>query len=719
MCKWLCLAGLCALVRTAAAQPAESVLENGTLRIVIRGALVTSLYDKQRGREYITPEPDASVGLLRVLLVKDDKPVGEVDAVQLRVGPVQRRNDAVTIAFEGARVRAEVRVEFSGAPGEARWAISVQPKEADVAVGRVDFPVLQMRRPLDGAGDQFLVPVAEGRLFTPSRASLWRTYPTDMAAQMVAYYGPGGGCLLWADDTEGSVKSFGFQAHGRPRMAVQVRHRMPYVPAKRWEPAYHVRTTFCDGAWQAAADIYRAWQSGQFWCKTKLRDRTDIPPLLHHPPLCISSQLTRETLDDLPARLASYRKRFGVPLIYRPLGWEKHDNWVGIDYFPPSVGAGQFRRLAERLLRDEMYLCGFISGYHWTYASETATAEVNRRLAQYFEQHRGPQVCERGPDGELAERVAEVRHLRNVCRGTDFGRQFLQETSRRLLDLGVTSIHDDQDPGPRPDGIVSCFDRSHGHPVPCGPWSTRVMVEAFSEIRAEASRRGAKHFLLTKEYDAELFNMILHGYQNRNFHDSVIPQLVPLVQYLNHEYIPVIFGWVTATDKSIRSLAAMCVYGQVPCLAFWGAPAEPVDALPEDAAAFLDDYFAAMAGHAKRYLLYGKMLRPMVSDVPEVTKEQRRWKRQVFDPPRLLRLPLVIQSAWEDEEGDVGVFAVNLSAEELEVACQAPADGAWRATYYVGGTKAAAHDVEPGVAAGWTLAPGRLHSLVFSRRRPE
>ncbi len=163
----------------------------------------------------------------------------------------------------------------------------------------------------------------------------------------------------------------------------------------------------------------------------------------------------------------------------------------------------------------------------------------------------------------------------------------------------------------------------------------------------------------------------------------------------------------------------MCVYGQVPCLAFWGAPAEPVDALPEDAAAFLDDYFAAMAAHAKRYLLYGKMLRPMVSDVPEVTKEQRRWKRQVFDPPRLLRLPLVIQSAWEDEEGDVGVFAVNLLTEELRIACPAPGDGLWRATYYVGGTKVAAQDIEPGGAVAWALVPGRLHGLVFSRRRPE
>jgi len=695
------------------------VLENETARVAIRGALVTSLYDKQRDREYIAPEPDAGVGLFRVLLVKDDKPAGEVDATQMSAGPVQRADDALTLPFDGARVSAEVRVELRGAPGEAGWSISVQPKEADAAVGRVDFPVLQMRRPLDGAGDQFLVPAAEGRLFTPSRASLWRTYPTDMAAQMVAYYGSGGGCLLWTDDTDGNVKSFGFQAHGRPRVAVQVRHRMPYQPARRWQWPYSVRTTFCDGAWQAAADIYRAWQSGQFWCKTKLRDRTDIPPLLRHPPLCISSQLTRESLDDLPARLASYRKRFGVPLIYRPLGWEKHDNWVGIDYFPPSIGAGQFGEVSERLLRDEMYLCGFISGYHWTYTSETATPEVNRRLAQYFEQHRGPEVCERGSDGELAERVAEGRHLRNVCRGTDFGKQFLQETSRHFLELGVSCIHDDQDPGPRPDGIVSCFERSHGHPVPCGTWSSGVMVQAFNEIKAEASRRGVRNFLLTKEYDAELFNMILHGYQTRNFHDSTIPQLVPLVQYLNHEYIPVIFGWVTATDRSIRNLAAMCVYGQVPCLAFWGAPAEPVDALPENAAAFLDDYFSAMRGHAKRYLLYGKMLRPMVPDVPEVTKEQRRWKRQVFDPPRVLRLPVVIQSAWEDEAGDVGVFAVNLSAEELEVACQAPGDGAWRATYYVGGRKTAAQNVEAGVAAGWTLAPGRLHSLVLSRRRPE
>ena len=291
----------------------------------------------------------------------------------------------------------------------------------------------------------------------------------------------------------------------------------------------------------------------------------------------------------------------------------------------------------------------FISGYTWTRASKQLSKDTNQSLERYFDQYGGPDVCERGPKGNVTDPGRDIggRQLRYICRGSAFGRDFLQNTASQMLELGATCVHDDQDRGPRPDGIVACYDRSHGHPVPCGPWSTQVMLRAFDQIKADAASRGIEDSLLTKEFNTELFNMALHAYQDRPFNQHMNPTLVPLVQYLNHEYLPIIYGFVTAENRDLRALAAMCVYGQVPSMAFWNAAMQPVDSLPEPAVAFLDDYFNAMRVYAKPYLLYGKMLRPMLTEIPTVTIKQQRFGRQVFDPPRQVRLPQVVQSAWQ------------------------------------------------------------------------
>ena len=64
---------------------------------------------------------------------------------------------------------------------------------------------------------------------------------------------------------------------------------------------------------------------------------------------------------------------------------------------------------------------------------------------------------------------------------------------------------------------------------------------------------------------------------------------MPLAQYLYHENIPVMFGWVTAGSPSTWELAAMLVYGQIPSLAFWNAPAEEPASIPAVSQSILTD----------------------------------------------------------------------------------------------------------------------------------
>ena len=337
-------------------------------------------------------------------------------------------------------------------------------------------------------------------------------------------------------------------------------------------------------------------------------------------------------------------------------------------------------------------------------------------LAEFFEQKDGAKVASEvatancwlsRPKAGTATVYVEARPL--VA-------SFFPDTARSLFDLGVTIIHDDQDHGPYPDGVESCFDAKHGHPVPCGPWSTAATRESFREIRAEAARRGLTDFFLTKESCSELLNMDLHAYQARFFHESSTPGLVPLAQYLYHEQIPVIFGWVTANSRSTWELAAMLVYGQVPSLAFWNSTAEPPDAVPPGGLVLLDDYFAAMKTHARPFLLYGRMRRPLIVDAPTVRKEIRQIRGRELRQPQVINMPLVIQSAWDDGLGNVGVFAVNTQANAVTLRIRVPEPGRWHAAIYAGSTREEEHAAVAGDELSWRLSPGRLGAVVFQRR---
>jgi hypothetical protein len=694
---------------------AEVALENTSTQVVLRDGRIVSLLDKSRSVQHVSPEADPDRGLFRIQLVEGIQPAGEVDATQMTLQVRDRTADAIEIEFDHPKVTARVQVRLSQSPGETHWSMTAAPKDADLAVGQVTFPVVVTPRSSRGEEKRYLFPMFEGRFSPLNQPPMWRPYPAHLFAQMIACVAPAGGFLLWTDDGEDHVKAFGF-TNLRSAAMFGVRHQMPYEPGRRWEMPYHTRLAFCGGTWQDAADIYRVWATAQPWSNTPLRERQDVPDLLRHPPLCISTQIDKEDLDDLPDRLAAWGERFDVPIIYRPLGWEKHGNWVGIDYLPPSIGEAPFRTLTSRLKERGIVVSGFISGYRWTTHSQRSSPAGNRALADFFAQQSGDQNCERMRNGELLALLSEGRDSHRLCRGTSAGRTFLPETARSLFDLGVTVIHDDQDHGPYPDGVESCFDTEHGHPVPCGPWSTAVTRESFREIRAEAARRGLTDFFLTKESCSELLNKDLHAYQARFFHESSTPGLVPLAQYLYHEQIPVIFGWVTANSRSTWDLAAMLVYGQVPSLAFWNSTAELPNAMPPGGLVLLDDYFAAMKTHAKPFLLYGRMQRPLIIDAPTLRKEIRQIRGRELRQPQEITVPLVIQSAWEDGLGNVGVFAVNTQANAVTLQIRVPEPGRWHAVFYTGSAREAEREAVTGDVLSWCLRPTRLEGAVFQRR---
>jgi hypothetical protein len=430
-----------------------------------------------------------------------------------------------------------------------------------------------------------------------------------------------------------------------------------------------------------------------------------VPEFLKAPAYHCNLQIGKmsdEELLEVPKRLSDFRELLGTPVYLRGTFWEKRGGWIGIDYFPPSIGEKKLLALANDLKsRNIKFICE-VTGYTWqTGERGTILTKINKlnegdKKAQiddikaYFHKHDGPNLIEQGADG------GKPSGITRLCRGTAFGKRFIQETTSRLFDLGVTAYHHDSDPGPMPDGVAGCFNAAHGHPIPCGPWPTEITRSAFRDVQVEAKRRGIRDFLITKEHCTEQLNQDVHGYISRLSEMYTEPHVIPLNQYLYHEYIPVMLY-----NGQINELNDIILLGQLPGgRIFTSVP--PV----------LSDYYLSMNVYSRKFLLYGRMLRPLIPDIP-VSKKSLTDKNNNNNTRGEISIPLVRHSVWDDGAGNIGVFAINTQPVETTVKVPVPGDGKWQATFYQGAERQGAQTVTPGDRIEWPLPPGRLAAIVF------
>jgi len=719
----------CVLLTQPAGAADDALWETSGQKLRIARGRLVSLVDKSRNVELVAGPEDRLRSVFRVILNDGFAKAQEVDASAMELRASERKDGELRLAFESKDLRVVMGVGSEGS--DLTWRMDATPLNPALAVAEVQFPVLHLRAPLgrEGAGDRVVFPRNEGLLIHDPLAAVpaqsWRrrvhNYPADMVAQFVGYFCDRSGCLLWTDDTAGHVKGFGFDRRpGEPGLPLLIQHRMPLEPGKTWRMPYRARISFFAGNWQAGAEIYRAWAAQQFWCKTPLRNRRDVPPLLHAPCLVIHSELRRERFDTLPDILAAYAKRFNAPVIYRPVGWEKHGAWIGGDYFPPFPNEEAFRQLVAALRERGIHVACFLSGRFWTRRAERASPATNEALKRFIEEQDGNRFAEWGPNGRPWTRKFEQREMIRLCAGTPLGRNFLFDASKRLLDLGVTAVHEDQDLGPEPSGYT-CYNPAHGHPIPCGSWAAQTMLDCLTRIKLAGQAR-TPDFILTKEEDTELMNMVLMGYQTRYFvrlkgdWAGRAAEIVPVTQYLYHEYLPTIYGFA---GPHWQEVARSMVMGQIPSLPFWGKAVALVEQLPASTVALLEDYYAAMKRYAKPFLLYGRMTTVPPMNVPTVRRrvEGRSLEGRVIGLE--LDDPLVVTSSWRDEAGNLGVFGVNLTTAAVSVRGIVPqaADNLVGLSQYVGADTVGVRQAPPGSAFVWTLPPRRLCGLVFQRGR--
>jgi hypothetical protein len=384
------------------------------------------------------------------------------------------------------------------------------------------------------------------------------------------------------------------------------------------------------------------------------------------------------------------------------------------------MGDPKFRNLAKDLHELDVTLIDDVHGLIWAAGNhpflrnfkkttEEQIARISKDLEQYFVDHEGAKLCMTTRNGDLKKKGG-LRY--DICRGTEFGKTYLPQIADQLFELGATGFHSDLDIGPMPDGIDGCFNSDHGHPIPCGTWSFEAARQNFIDIKTLAAKRNIQPFLLTKEHCTESLIPYLDAYLGR--HSLVIedPQVCPLAQYLFHEYIPTMLEGA----GSFQKLAAQVIFGQIPGVGM---------KLPNDPEylSLLQDYCQAMKGKGKDFLLYGKMKRLTIEGIPPIEAKMKPKAYIDYTYPNQLRetptmeIPSVLNCAWEDEDGNIGVYVVNLLDEAITLKLPAQGTSACDVIFTEGTHSVKQQKSKPGDILEWQVPAKKLCSAIFRKSK--
>ena len=700
----------------------QTSLENAFVQLKIKDSKIVSLFDKKTNVEHVAGHGGALSDMFRIELVKGVNVDTVIKASEMRSRVIREASGRFEIEYTHSKAQAIIAAEINPNQGEIRWTIQAKPLDPALAVGSVSYPIIDTPQHDNGGVKRYLLPMYEGIFpLLTERPKQGFAYPGILFAQLIACIGQRSGFMLWTDDEKVNVKEFAYENRKTGRSVFSVTHRFPYVTGQPWVQPYQTRLSLTGPTWYDAADIYRDWVTSVPMLGRKLRDRRNDADasIIHRAPISIRQALPIDDAEvrNIPGKVKEWQKQLDAQFVMRGTQWEKHWPWFsGPDFFPPAMGEKAYRELAGELKKLNVTFLNDIHALIWAAGENsnlrrhkpTTDAQVSRiakELEIYFVAHDGKKVCITERDGSLSSRTGN--HYQ-ICRGTDFGKTYLLRNAERLIALGATGFHSDLDIGPLPNGIDGCFNPDHGHPIPCGPWSAEVARDNFAGIQALAEQRGIKNFLLTKEHCSESLVSVLDGYLSRPYYCIEMPQVRLLAQYLFHEYIsPTISG-----SGSFEALAAQVVYGQPPGVAL-DQPRDTVS-IP-----LLRDYCHAMKGKGKEFLLYGKMKRPVIEGIPtiKVKPKDRSYVGTEVRQKSEMDIPSVLHCVWEDGEGNIGIFAVNLEDAPIELRLPAQGDGPCNVTFDEGTPSAKQQKTEPGAILAWKVPPKQLSTAVFCRSK--
>ena len=514
------------------------------------------------------PEPLWKIGLVRP---DDFTAETNVTAAAAKCVTLTEAGGKLRIVYSDIGPVREVVVDVRAdrAEGKLRWRLSATPS-AGWALYRTDFPQMRLTESIGktGADDAVLAGLGHAGIKRNPSAPRWNRIwsmeervagwqrrftggrqPGPLAAQFLTFWDATAGFYTAAEDGRGWTKEVDF-VYGECGFRFGW-SRFSYSEKPDAQDYDIVMATFDGDAtrqvdWYDGADLYKKWALTQHWCRTPLKFRADLPAWTKDAPAMLAFYTEWIERPDLIHRFFNdyWLKNFpGVPTATALVGWEKHGEWIGIDYFPmhPSdeVTSATFRDIKKY----GAHPWPWPSGHYWSLLRNPngdGTFAMDDR--ERFKAMGGPDLCCLARDGQvdLDSRTSWLRGGSRacLCPGSAMARDFwTKNVCLELVKRGAEMIQSDQDTGAH---VPECWSTKHGHAPGEGLWKTADMYEQFRSTIAEC-RKLEPGFIITFEEPNEHFNDLLFIQDHRNCRFAMGGlfdwEWADVFGYLYHEYV--------------------------------------------------------------------------------------------------------------------------------------------------------------------------------------
>ncbi len=513
----------------------------------------------------------------------------------------------------------------------------------------------------------------ETKLLYPSRKSgggLIRTpeavvrenalaWPTNFQLAMTAYYDEvaRAGLYFTCDDGDGWYKRFLLE--GRTDSMFLGMENVPSdnLTVTSYSQPYRQRFGPFLGDWFDAATIYREWALEQDWVPEPLETRTDVADSLRHQRL---NFLLKAEVPTVPMEfvqiLEAYRDRFSLEstiALFRT--WDTVGDATGRyppDHFPPKAGFGQVVAAAQA-----------IQGMTVRVVPDTGSISYDPRTPSYAAEN-AELYTYKDEDLQPIDRGIFVQM--NPC--TQYWQD--KQSSIRIQQLQLQYGAD----GGYFDSLVvnrESYDPTHPHPVGGGRYIHECIREMVGNLLAEGRANDPGYFSGEEPPTETLIDLFLfrEGYFCVAPLGQAFERHVPLFQAVYHEVAPTVIssrlkreelddGTYTPLDADIFQAHGFVIGSRLNVV-------EVVQSETEGAAGWLInrpdmqghytylEKLVEAAGYARKYLTYGRLLRPLETTVTRVDTG--------LSPAcnGLHELPVVESSVWRASDGRVGLVFTN------------------------------------------------------------
>lgn len=599
-------------------------------------------------------------------------------------------------SLKGYAVDLTVKVTVTADSPLARLRLSITNDEPFI-LKNVYFPLVWGLGSIgnESTDDAVFYPAGDGMVLHDPLSQLSNLvisggmYPGTLSMQVMSYYDPDEtGMYMATYDTGGNPKTINFgpmEWTGAQHLAASFQLFLPESPGNDYGMDYDAMLGTFHGDWHAAATRYKAWaETTPFIAGGKVFEDKDTPRWLAD--TTIVQFLNRDhpdrevfSLADIADMTEEYAASSGVNTTALIMGWEHNGAWVGPNYYPPVEGETAFQQTMDTLETDCNHGFTYISGTVWRITRD----DIGYANYPYFNSTGLPWVALTEAGQPLYDAFYESIgwHSARMDPMTDFWHQMVVDNALEGVRLGVDVIQIDEFPI---GAIYPCYNASHGHPLGYSAEVARAYTVILQDIRQQG-RTMNPDFALSMEEPCEYYLPYVDLYVSRdNAPEALLyPVLVdtygdrlsfvPFFSFVYHEYVAA-FGESTSMDDNrvatyydqmARGIARNFASGEI----MKGTGTTSDSRNKEIFELFMRTARAATT-YAAAYLLEGTPLAP--PDIVVPSKPIQWLNEYTGQPGTTIHEPVVMHSAWQSDDGWLGLAFVNWNTQTMDFDIEIP-----------------------------------------------